>query len=147
MCLVRPLPRTSIRRSWYKYSPEMLCAGLSKVDWSNTATDVQGVWNDFENKLIMVVDDLIPLSDFKNNIQVKLPSQLIKKKLSLRKRLRKNFKRNPTLDLKHRIKSLNIEIQKHFYSEKRFKVRKKLKPGNSKSLWDAVNSAKDKLFN
>ena len=77
----------NIRRSWYKYSPEMLCAGLSKVDWSNTATDVQGVWNDFENKLIMVVDDLIPLSDFKNNIQVKLPSQLIKKKLSLRKRL------------------------------------------------------------
>ena len=30
-----------------------------------------------------------------------------------------------------------------FYSEKRLNVRKNLKPGNTKSLWKAVNTAKD----
>ena len=111
MCIVRPTPRTSIRRSWYKYSPELLCAGLSVVDWSNTATDVQGVWNDFEYKLIMIIDELVPLTEFKNGSQFLLPCKVIKKKISLRKRLLKNFKRYPTLDMKHRIKSLNIEIK------------------------------------
>ena len=91
----------------------------------------------------MVIDELVPLTDFKNNFQYKLPSNVIKKELYLRKRLCKNLKKYPTLDLKHRIKSLNIEIKKHFYSEKRMTVRKKFKPGNSKSLWDAVNTAKD----
>ena len=100
LCLVRPPPRTSFRRSWLRYSPEALCAGLSLVDWSNNATDAQGAWDDFENKLIAVVDDLVPLCGFKNNLQVKLPSNIIKRKINLRKRLLKNFKRNPNLDLK-----------------------------------------------
>ena len=100
LCLVRPPPRTSFRRSWLRYSPEALCAGLSLVDWSNNATDVQGAWDDFENKLIAVVDNLVPLSEFKNNLQVKLPSNVIKRKINLRKRLLKNFRRTPNLDLK-----------------------------------------------
>ena len=66
----------------------------------NNATDAQGAWDDFENKLIAVVDDLVPLSGFKNNLQVKLLSNIIKRKINLRKRLLKNFKRNPNLDLK-----------------------------------------------
>ena len=36
-----------------------------------------------------------------------------------------------------------MEIKKYFYSEKRLNVRKNLIPGNSKSLWNAVNTAKD----
>ena len=96
------------------------------MDWSNNATDVQGAWDDFENKLIAVVDNLVPLSEFKNNSQVKLPSNVIKRKINLRKRLLKNFRRTPNLDLKSRIKSLNVEIKKYFYSERRLNVRKNL---------------------
>ena len=47
------------------------------------------------------------------------------------------------MELKARIKNLNHEIKSYFYSEKRSNVRKNLKPGNSKSLWKAVNMAKD----
>ena len=113
------------------------------MDWSNDATDVQGVWNDFEKKLIEVVDELVPMSEFKNNFLLKPPNQLINNKKNLRKRLLKALRRNPTLEMKSRIKNLNSEIKTHFYSEKRSNVRKNLVPGNSKSLWKAVNSAHD----
>ena len=76
------------------------------MDWSNTAADVQGVWNDFEAKLINVVDKLIPLTELKNNYLPNSPNQHIKRKQNKRKRLLKAFKNNPTLDLKHRIKNL-----------------------------------------
>ena len=113
------------------------------MDWSSKATDVQGLWNDFETKLINIIDELVPLTEYKNNLAVRAPFPRIKSKLNLRKRLIKNFKRSPTLNIKHPIKNLNYEIKVHFYSEKRTNVRKNLKPGNSKSLWDAVKIAKD----
>ena len=47
---------------------------------------VQSTWNDFEMKLIGVVNEIVPLSEFKNNIIMKSPSQLIRRKLNLRKR-------------------------------------------------------------
>ena len=34
---------------------------LSAVDWSSTDDTVQGYWNSFENKLINVIDSLIPM--------------------------------------------------------------------------------------
>ena len=42
-----------------------------------------------------------------------------------------------------RIKNLNIEIKRHFYSKKRINIRRKILPGNTKSLWNAVNAAHD----
>ena len=47
------------------------------------------------------------------------------------------------MDLKSRIKHLNIEIRSYFYSQKQQKIRKQIKPGNTKSLWNAVNASKD----
>ena len=53
------------------------------------------------------------------------------------------MKTRPTLDLKSRINNLNMEIRGHFYDAKRNKIRRNLRPGDSKSLWQAVNAAKD----
>ena len=47
------------------------------------------------------------------------------------------------MDLKKRVKNLNIEIQSHFYYEKKKSIRRKIIPGNSKSLWSAVKTSKD----
>ena len=44
--------------------------------------------------------------------------------LNLRQRLWKNFRKRPTLDLKLRIKHLNIEIGNYFYSQKQQNIRK-----------------------
>ena len=38
---------------------------------------------------------------------------------------------------------MNVEIRNHFYFEKRNSVRRKIVPGNSKSLWNAVKASKD----
>ena len=102
-------------------------------------TDVQDAWNDFENKLIKIVDSIAPMSKFQNDSIFTLPNRFIIRKRNLRKRLIKQFKRNPTLDLKARIKQLNVEIKCYFFSEKRSKVRRNIIPGNTKSLWRAVN--------
>ena len=66
LCLVRPPPRITFCRDWSNYSIEKLCNELSKVDWTNLATTVQAIWDDFETKLIKVVDKLVPMSEFRN---------------------------------------------------------------------------------
>ena len=43
----------------------------------------------------------------------------------------------------NRIKNLNIEIKNYFTFEKRKQVRRGILPGNSRTLWKAVNIAKN----
>ena len=71
------------------------------------------------------------------------PTETIKRKLNLRKRLLKSLKSNPTNDQRDCIKSLNTEKKHHFQKIKNNSIRRKIQPGNSKSLWDAVNIAKN----
>ena len=42
-----------------------------------------------------------------------------------------------------RINQLNSEIKLHFHGQKTMSIRRKILPGNSKSLWDAVKIAKN----
>ena len=42
-----------------------------------------------------------------------------------------------------RIKNLSLEIKLHFTNEKKNEVRQGIKPGNNKTLWEAVKIAKD----
>jgi hypothetical protein len=133
-----------LRRDWRKYSPNLLCEMLRKEDWNIGVSDVQGYWNCFENKLINIVDQIVPLRTFTNNHakNSKCPSH-IKKKLNKRKRLLQTQKNNPTSDRQQNIKILNKEIRYFFNSDKRKNVRRGIIPGNSGSLWCAVNIAKD----
>ena len=137
----------TLRRDWRHYSKETLCTNLVSVDWSCDADSVQEVWNCFENKLIQIVDSLVPITEFIGDKVSIRPCPIIKRKLNLRNRLLKLFKNRGTFDLKTRIKSLNAEIRNHFHSIKRKDVRKKIIPGNSKSLWDAVKMSKDIIVN
>ena len=83
------------------------------------------------------------MSEFEGEFLLNKPCPVIKGKLNLRNRLLKIRKHRPTLDLKKRIKNLNVEIINHFHFEKRNSIRRKIVPGNSKSLWKAVNIAND----
>ena len=69
----------------------------------------------------------------------------IKRKLNLRKKLLKRLKLTKDNLLKSRINNLTKEIKMHCSTQKRNKVRKKIIPGNSKTLWRAVKNAK--VFN
>ena len=95
--------------------------------------------------LINKIITLIPIEPFLNNCSSRSlkPNTSIKRKLNLRKRLLRSLDNNASNSLRDRIKNLNIEIKYHFLSLKSCSVRRKIIPGNSKSLWDAVKIAKD----
>ena len=53
------------------------------------------------------------------------------------------MKQDKTPELKSRLKNLSLEIKYHFTNETKSKVRRGIKPGNNKTLWDAVKIAKN----
>ena len=58
---------STIRRDWRGYSPELLCTKLHQLDWEFKSDSVQDFWNEFENQLINLVDEIVPLVSFNNN--------------------------------------------------------------------------------
>ena len=109
--------------------------------------EVQGAqeyWNVFENLLIAVVDELAPLTEFAGELakNAKCPKG-IKNALNVRSRLLKTLNKKPSQEIKIRIREMDKTIRNHFRLEKRKRVRKGIVPGNSSSLWKAVNLAKD----
>jgi hypothetical protein len=120
------------------------CECLTLVDWSCNFNSVQGCWNDFENKLLGVVDILIPLSCYSDKITSKhtLPS-VIKNKCNLIKRLLKTYRSKRDEASKEKLRQADHEIKSFFYNLQSNKVRKAIMPGNTRSLWNAVKIAKD----
>ena len=133
----------NICRDWRKYSKELLNVKLAEVDWNIQIDDVQEFWNAFESLLIKIVDEIVPLTEFNGNIINEMTPKLIKNKINKRNRWLKFFKKHPTVELKRKIADLNCEIRSHFFYKKKFSVRKGIIPGNSKSLWKAVKTAKN----
>ena len=43
LCIVKPLPKTSVKRDWRKYSKERLCNDLGAINWLSDADCVQEV--------------------------------------------------------------------------------------------------------
>ena len=83
LCINRQQPQITLRRDWRKYSKDKLCACLTQVDWTNDAINVQQVCNDFENKLIHVIDMLVPISEFYDNKINNKPCPIIKRNLNI----------------------------------------------------------------
>jgi hypothetical protein len=69
---------------------------------------------------------------------------MVKRKLNRRKYLLKKRKRSvQNEEEKEELADLNKYIKNVYYEERKQHVRKKIIPGNNKSLWDAVKIAKD----
>jgi hypothetical protein len=140
----KPTPVTSFRRSWQHYTKEGLLNMLNNVDWNVEADTVQASWDLFENKLINVVDSLIPVTEFVSNLTKKSVLPLfIKRKINKRKKLLKQYKYNKCIQTKNQVKILDKEIRSHFNISRTNNVRKAITPGNTKSLWQAVKIARD----
>ena len=58
-------------RDWRNYSKDLLNTKLAGVDWNINISDVQQYWNMFENLLINVVDEIVPMAVFEGNIYFK----------------------------------------------------------------------------
>ena len=55
-------------RDWRNFSKEVLNEKLSSMDWNINIDNMQEFWNVFENNLIGVVDEIVPLTDFVGNV-------------------------------------------------------------------------------
>ena len=89
LCIIKPQPKISFKRDWRRYTKDLLNDHLSRVDWTNNANNVQDVWNDFETKLVNVVDLLAPISEYHDNRLPSKPNPFIKRKFNIRNRLLK----------------------------------------------------------
>ena len=140
-----PEPKLIFKRNWQSYSKEKLLVELSKVNFDCDATDVQSYWNQLEQKIIKIVDVLVPLELFSHNstVKSKCTPPFIKCKLNTRKRLLKRLRITRDPEIRNKIKNLNIEIKNYFTFEKRKQVRRGILPGNNRTLWKAVNIAKN----
>ena len=76
-----------LKRDWRFYSKLLLCNKLSEVRFDLSCDTVQDCWNDFENKLIVIVDELLPMRMHCNNLIAAPHCPFIKQKLNLRRRL------------------------------------------------------------
>jgi hypothetical protein len=105
---------------------------------------VKDTWNIIENKLINIVDKLIPETEFKNNItcKIKVPPNMISE-LNRRKNLLRKFKINKTMILKEQISSLDKEIKSTITRNKGLQCQEINNNRNTKSLWKAVKVARN----
>jgi hypothetical protein len=68
----KPVFNTTIKRNWIHYNKEQLIVNLRCIDWTIKSEDVQGCWNEIENKLIKVVDSIALLQELKKTPVSKL---------------------------------------------------------------------------
>ena len=81
--------------------------------------------------------------DKKSSTKVASVPAYIKNKLNVRKRLLCRFKLRKEIVVKSQIDVLNRELKKYFRDLKAHNVKKVIQPGSTKTLWQAVNIAKD----
>ena len=107
--------------------------------------DVQSTWSNLETKLSNIIDELAQFAPFINNTTIKSikPNIAIKRKINIRQRLLKRMELNACNLLRDQVRNLNYKIRMHSHILKSKSIRRKILPGNCKSLWDAVKIAKD----
>ena len=134
----------SIKRSWLKYTKAALCTMLEEEEWNEVSDTVQGTWNIIENKIVRIVDKLVPEVKFVNNVMIKQSiDKSIKTKINKRKKLLQAYKIRRNEETKNLIKTLDKEIKNYFKTVKNKNVRRVIVPGNTGSLWKAVKAAHD----
>ena len=137
-------PSKIIKRSWKNYSCDKLNEGLSGCVFDYSITNVQHFWNNLENQIVNVIDVVAPMSEFINDYTTATsPQTVLKPLINKKRRLLKLYKTSKQTRLLDNIKDINKEIMAKVKQFKRNSIRRSLVPGNSKSLWNAVNLAKD----
>jgi hypothetical protein len=135
--------KTLLKRNWKSYSKEVLICELQKVDWNIDCILVQDINNELEQKLLTVIDKLVPIqeiSEKENRIFEADGICLLRKK---RKNVFRNAKRRQSARLLTRCRDLDKKIRIMSFRKQRNKIRENISSGNQRSLWEAVKIAKN----
>ena len=57
-----------LKRDWRFYSKSLLCNKLANVEFDVSSNNVQECWNDFETRLVMIVDEILPMRNHCNEV-------------------------------------------------------------------------------
>ena len=71
-----------------------------------------------ENMLVNIVDEIVPMVEYHNNVIKEKTPGIIKNKINKRNRLLNFFRKFKTPELKRRIADLNFEIRTHFFAKR-----------------------------
>ena len=132
------------KRNWRRYTEAGLVKMLKTVKWQTNIDSVQEMWNMFEQSLLTVIDSIAPLEEVKNTLIKSKSCPLLRKKQNRRNYLLRKRKRTiQNEDERQELRALNKFIRNYHFEERKLRIRRKIKPGNSGSLWDAVKLAND----
>jgi endonuclease/exonuclease/phosphatase family metal-dependent hydrolase len=135
---------TKVVRDWSAYSKERLLDLLSKERWDIDCCDVQDFNNELEQKIMSVLEVLIPFKEMKvreNNYSEPIWLSDMKRK---RKNLFKNARRRESTRLFERCRKMDQKIRREEQRSNRKKIRNKILQGGQKGLWEAVKMAQNK---
>ena len=77
---IKPL----MKRNWHFYTKEKLLEALAPVNFHFETDQVQSFWDKFENSLLPIIDNLVPMVPFINNCSSNSikPTGVIKRKIN-----------------------------------------------------------------
>ena len=112
------------RRNWRTYSKEKLLEELGKEYWNISINDSQNFYNVLENKLINIVDKLIPFKERRNDGgHIRESNQHMRNLIKIKKKKLRQWKRTRNPETGAEVKSLNKEIRKNLYEERKEAIR------------------------
>jgi hypothetical protein len=135
---------TKVVRNWSGYSKERLLDLMSKENWDIDCYKVQDFNNELEQKIMSVLEFLIPFKEikvWKDNYSEPFWLSDMKRK---RKNLFKNARRRESTRLFERCKKMDQKIRKGEQKSNKKKICSKILQGGQSGLWDAVKMAQSK---
>ena len=138
---------TTTIRDWTNYSKENLLNLLENVDWNIDCYEAQDFNNELEQKIMSVLERLIPFKDVKIRKNNYLEPQWLADMKRKRKNLFKNARRRENLRLFERCKKLDQNIKKGEQMNSKKRIRKKVLQNRQKGLWEAVKMAQNRSQN
>ena len=144
LCKMKTERRTLFIRNWKNYSKEKLEMELAKEDWNIEATTAEDYSNLFENKLLGVLEHIIPY-EYKINRGGWYPdSERIVKLKRKRKNLFLNAKRRGDGGRLQKCRVLDRKINSMQRRGCWNGVRKKILEGGQQGLWKGLRLAQSK---
>jgi len=131
-------------RDWKKYSPELLLTELRKQSWEIEFESVQDFNDEFEQRLMTIVDKLVPFVQKRITKGQFSESPTITNLKRKKKNILTNAKRRNSAQLLKRSQEIGKEIKKKILSSRKAQIREKILKGGQSGLWKGLNLALDK---
>ena len=140
----KSFPRTI--QDWSKYSKQALNEKLSSINFDELELlDVESHVSELNQILGTILDNLVPTMQIKRKEVPGFISVNYIRKRRKRKNYYKKYKKTGEIKFLKKSRDLEKELKKDIQEIKKKKIRSKVKPGDTKTLWQAVNMSMNNI--